>query len=191
MKRIALLLVAVVSFAAAHSQHIEFKWRGFYITGGYEYTTNLNKTFYEDKVAFNGFMLSGGFQFRKETGLGLGAAYLNDPSGAFSQLPIFIELRSHYLRSRLTPFTSIYVGYSIPLGASSGGRESIQINRGGVTSGANAGVRFAVNRKFGINAYVGYQELYMTRVNRKVDGKWAEGQPLLLHNLKVGVGLNF
>lgn len=191
MKRIALLLVAVVSFAAAHSQHIEFKWRGFYITGGYEYTTNLNKTFYEDKVAFNGFMVAGGFQFRKETGVGLGAAYLNDPSGAFSQLPIFVELRSHYLRSRLTPFTSIYVGYSIPLGASSGGRESIQINRGGVTSGANAGVRFAVNRKFGINAYVGYQELYMTRVNRKVDGKWAEGQPLLLHNLKVGVGLNF
>lgn len=191
MKRIVLLLVAIATLGAAQAQHIEFKWRGFYVAGGYEYTTNLNKTFYEDQVSFHGFNVAGGFQFRKESGIGLGAAYLRDASGAFSQMPVFLELRSHYLRSRLTPFTTIYVGYTIPLGSSSGGKESIQIKAGGVTSGANVGVRFAVSRKFGFNAYVGYQELYMSRVDRKENGKWAEGQPLLLHNLKVGVGVNF
>ena len=191
MKRFLLLLASVAVFGAAQAQHIEFKWRGFYVCGGYDHAMNLNKTPYEDQVAFNGFSVAAGFQFRKETGLGLGASYMHDATGAFSQLPIYVELRSHYLRSRLTPFTTIYVGYSIPLGSSSGGTESIQVKEGGITSGANVGVRFAFTRKFGVHAYVGYQELYMTKVNRKVNGRLAETQPLLLHNLKFGVGVNF
>ena len=191
MKRLLLLLAAVAVFATAQAQHIEFKWRGFYVAGGYDHAMNLNKTPYDDNVAFNGFTVAGGFQFRKETGLGIGASYMRDATGAFSQMPIFLELRSHYLRSRLTPFTTIYVGYSLPLGSSSGGSESVQIKAGGVTSGANVGVRYAVSRKFGIHAYVGYQELYMNKVNRKIGGRLAETQPLLLHNFKFGVGLNF
>lgn len=191
MKRILLLLAAVAVFGTAQAQHIEFKWRGFYVAGGYDHAMNLNKTPYEDHVAFNGFTVASGFQFRKETGLGLGVSYMHDATGAFSQMPIFLELRSHYLRSRLTPYTTIYVGYSLPLGSSSGGKESIQIKSGGVTSGANVGVRFAVSRTFGVHAYVGYQELYMTKVDRKVAGRLADTQPLLLHNLKFGVGLNF
>ena len=191
MKRLFLLLVAVAAFCAAQAQHIEFKWRGFYVAGGYDHAMNINTTPYEDNVVFNGFTVAGGFQFRKETGLGLGASYMRDATGAFSQMPIFLELRSHYLRSRLTPYTTIYVGYSLPLGSSSGGKESIQILSGGVTSGANLGVRFAVSRKFGIHAYVGYQELYMTKVQRKENGRISDTQPLLFHNLKFGVGLNF
>lgn len=191
MKRLLLLLATVAVFATAQAQHIEFKWRGFYLVGTYDHAMNLNKTPYDDQVTFNGFTVSGGFQFRKESGIGMGASFMRDATGAFSQLPIFVELRSHYLRSRITPFTSIYVGYSIPLGSSSGGAESVHIEEGGVTSGANVGVRFAVTRKFGVNAYVGYQELYMTKVNRKVAGRLADTQPLLLHNLKFGVGFNF
>jgi len=191
MKRLLLLLAAVAVFATAQAQHIEFKWRGFYVAGGYNHAMNLNKTPYDDQVAFNGFTVAGGFQFRRGTDVGIGASYMRDATGAFSQMPIFLELRSHYMPSRLTPFTTLYVGYSLPLGSSSGGSESVQIKAGGVTSGANVGVRYAFTRKFGIHAYVGYQELYMTKVNRKIAGRLAETQPLLLHNLKFGVGLNF
>ena len=191
MKKLLLLLATVAVFGTAQAQHIEFKWRGFYAVGGYDYAMNINQTPYDDHVAFHGATVAGGFQFRKETGVGIGASFMHDATGAFSQLPIFVELRSHYLRSRLTPYTTIYVGYSVPLGSSSGGAESVQIKAGGVTSGANVGVRFAVSRKFGVSAYVGYQELYMTKVARKEAGRLADMPPLLLHNLKFGVGLNF
>ena len=192
MKRIALLLVAmmVVGMVSAQ-QHIEFKWHGFYVVAGYDYATNLNNTSYNDKVAFSGVTAIGGFQIRKESGIGLGCSYMRDATGAFSQLPVFVELRSHYLRSRLTPYSAVYAGYSIPLGSSSGGDEAIQIASGGMTLGVNLGVRYAVTRKFGVNAYAGYQALHMNRVDRKIGGERANAEPLLLHNLKFGVGLNF
>lgn len=191
MKKIVLLLAAVAAVGVAQAQHIEFKWHGFYAVAGYDYAFNFNKTEFEDKATFNGITAVAGYQIRKESGLGMGFSFMHDATGAFSQLPIFIELRSHYMRSRLTPYTSLYVGYSIPLGSSSAGKDAVQITAGGVTSGANIGVRYAFSRKFGMSVYVGYQELYMTKVQRKISGKIAETQPILFHNIKVGVGFNF
>lgn len=195
MKKIILLLAAVVAMMAAQAQHVEFKWHGFYGIVGYDFTTNLNNPLLGDSVAvngkFNGFTAVAGFQMRKESGLGVGCSFMKDPTGAFSQLPIFVEVRSHFIRNRITPYTTVYVGYSIPLGSSSTGEESIQITKGGVTSGFNVGARFAVSRKFGINVFAGYQELYMTGVMLKRNGLKSDEEPILFHNIKAGVGFNF
>lgn len=191
MKKIILLLAAVVGLMAAQAQHVEFKWHRCYGVAGYDFTTNLNKTDWNDKATFNGFYAVGGWQIRKESGIGLGVEYLRDASGAFSQMPVFIEVRSHYLRNRVTPFSSAYVGYSIPLGSSSGGEDAIRIAKGGPTWGLSVGARYAFSRKIGINAFIGYQGIYMGSVERKIDGQLANNRPLLLQNFKVGVGFNF
>lgn len=191
MKKIILLLAAVVGLMAAQAQHVEFKWHRCYGVAGYDFTTNLNKTDWNDKATFNGFYAVGGWQIRKESGIGLGVEYLRDASGAFSQMPVFIEVRSHYLRNRVTPFSSAYVGYSIPLGSSSGGEDAIQIAKGGPTWGLSVGARYAFSRKIGINAFIGYQGIYMGSVERKKDGQLDNNRPLLLQNFKVGVGFNF
>ena len=191
MKKIILLLAAVATFAVAQAQHIEFKWRGYYVVAGYDFATNLNTTEYNDRAVFHGFSAVGGFQFRKESGLGIGCSYMLDPTGAFSQLPVFVELRSHYMRSRVSPFSSLYVGYSIPLGSSSTGDNAITISKGGVVSGISVGARYAISRHLAVNAFVGYQELYMGKVDRKTGGLLSDSEPLLFHNLKFGVGVNF
>ena len=132
MKKAFLLLAAVAVFFSAQAQqkHIETYWHGLYGVAGYDFSTNINKTKYEDKATFHGFYAVGGWQIRKESGIGLGAEFMKDPTGAFTQLPVFVELRSHYLRSQLTPFSTVYVGYSIPLGSTSGGDNAVKINEG-------------------------------------------------------------
>ena len=65
------------------------------------------------------------------------------------------------LRSQLTPFSTVYVGYSFPLGSTSGGENAIKINEGGVIWGLNAGVRYAFNRNLAVNAYVGYMGMHL------------------------------
>lgn len=195
MKKVILLLALVVTVIAAQAQHVEFKWHGFYGVAGYDFTTNLNNPLLGDSVAmhgdFHGFTAVAGFQVRKESGIGVGCSFMKDPSGAFSQLPIFVEVRSHYTRNRLTPFTSVYVGYSVPLGSSSTGENSILVTKGGVTSGFNIGARFAISRKIGLNVFAGYQELYMKSVLLKRNGLKNDEEPLLFHNVKVGAGVNF
>ena len=110
MKKALLLLAAVATLTAAQAQHIESFWHGLYGVAGYDFSTNINKTAFSDKATFHGFYAVGGWQIRKESGIGLGVEFLKDPSGAFTQLPVFIEVRSHYLRSRISPFTSVFVG---------------------------------------------------------------------------------
>ena len=134
MKKAFLLLAAVVTLMAAQAQerHIEPFWHGLYGVAGYDFSTNINTTAFSDKATFHNFYVVGGWQIRKESGIGLGVEFMKDPTGAFTQLPVFFEVRSHYLRSQLTPFTSLRVGYSIPLGSSSGGDNAIKIAKGGV-----------------------------------------------------------
>lgn len=192
-------------FVGLQAQHIEYKWHGIYVEADYAYMLNVNRINeddeflthmpnynpYPDKVNFNGFSAVCGFQFRKEVGVGLGFNYLNDPTGAFSQIPLFIELRSHYLPSRLSPYTVIQAGYSIPMKTTNGGSSAITVKEGGVSFALLAGGRFAVTRRFGINAFVGYHILMMNKVEHNFNGVCAERTSILLHNIKFGVGLNF
>ena len=191
MKKIVLFLAAVLGFMSMQAQHVEFKWHRMYYVAGYDFSTNINKTDYNDHATLHGFYAIGGWQIRKESGLGLGVEYLRDFTGAFSQLPVFIEVRSHYLRNQVTPYTSVYVGYTIPLGSSSGGDNAVSIAQGGPTWGFNVGARYAFSRKMGISLFLGYQGIYLERVERKVDGLLANARPQLFQNFKAGIGFNF
>ena len=193
MKKALLLLAAVAALVAAQAQpkHIEPYWHGLYGVAGYDFATNVNKTAFSDKATFHGFYAVGGWQIRKESGIGLGVEFMKDPTGAFTQLPVFVELRSHYLRSQLTPFSTVYVGYSIPLGSTSGVDNAVKINEGGVIWGVNVGARYAFNRNLSVDAYVGYMGMRLNKVGRWENGKLSIDRPLLLQNIKAGVSINY
>ena len=153
--------------------------------------------FDEDKATFHDFYAIYGWQIRKESGIGVGVEYKMDMSGGYSQLPVFIEVRSHYLRSQITPFTAAYVGYSFPLGMTGGTDKVTHILKGGPTWGLNVGARYAIPNtfgklsKYGISVFVGYQGLFMDKVQLIEDGKIENALRVLMQNVKFGVGFNF
>ena len=194
MKRtiLAALVLLCLGGTAAAQRHIEFRWRGIYFVGDGTYMMNLNRSAKESGMAdtVSGFMpsLSGGFQFRKEAAVGLGFAYLSDPNGAFTQLPIFVELRSHFTRNRLTPYTVLQVGYSLPVGASSKPPVT-KIDEGGLYLGIEAGGRFAINRTVAIGLHASYRFLQSNAVLRHD----ALNQPMLTETVvlhMIGGGLS-
>ncbi|MBR1549798.1 MAG: hypothetical protein IJ634_04090 [Bacteroidales bacterium] len=166
---IAAVTLLCLGGTAAAQHHIEFRWRGIYFVGDGSYVFNLNRSPNESGLAdtVSGFMpsFSGGFQFRKEAAVGLGFAYLADPTGAFSQLPLFVELRSHFTRDRLTPYAVLQAGYSLPVGASSE-PPITKIDEGGLYLGIEAGARFAINRSFALGMHASYRLLQSNQVIR-------------------------
>ena len=70
-------------------------------------------------------------------------------------------------------------------------QNAIKIKTGGAIWGVNVGARYAITRTFAVSAFVGYQGIFMGSVERKFEGILANNGPLLLHNLKAGVGFNF
>lgn len=191
MKKLFFLLASVCCFCVAEAQHLEFEWRGLYVVGGYSYSMNLSTQEGQNTASFHNFGASVGFQFRKEAGVGLGLDYMMDPTGAFTQMPIYLELRSHYLRSRLTPFSVLQLGYALPLGTSSTGDNAIHVKEGGLTFGLQAGARYAFTRNFGVSLFVGYQLVMLNQVEYNIDGGLALREPALLNNLKFGLAFNF
>lgn len=171
MKKIILAAVVLLCLGgtAVAQRHIEFRWRGIYFVGDGSYMMNFNRSANEsgraDTVAGFMPMLSGGFQFRKEAGVGLGFAYLADPTGAFTQLPVFVELRSHFMRSQLTPYVVLQAGYSLPVGASSEPPVT-KIDEGGLYLGIEAGGRYAINRSVALGLHVSYRMLQSNAVIR-------------------------
>ena len=139
MKKTLIVAVALLCLAgtAVAQRHIEFRWHGLYCVGDVSYAFNVNRSS-ETGIAdtVSGFIpsFSAGYQFRKEAAVGMGFSYLADPTGAFTQLPIFVELRSHFMRSQLTPYTVLQVGYTLPLGSSSE-PPSVKIEEGGLYLG--------------------------------------------------------
>lgn len=197
MKRIILFAVALLCLGstAVAQRHIEFRWRGIYFVGDGSYLFNMNRTPNESGVAdtVSGFMpaFSGGFQFRKEAAVGLGFAYMADPTGAFSQLPLFVELRSHFTRDRLTPYAVLQVGYTLPVGASSEPPVT-KIDEGGLYLGIEAGGRFAINRSFALGLHVGYKLLQSNQVIRyDMLNEPVFSETVVLHMLGGGLSLYF
>ena len=97
--------------------------------------------------------------------MGLGFSYLADSKGAFTQMPIFVELRSHFMRSQWTPYTVLQIGYSLPLGKSSE-PPSTKIEEGGLYFGLEAGARYAFSRSVAVGLHAGYKLLYSNKVQR-------------------------
>lgn len=215
MKRTLLILACIAAFSFAKAEgfslnspaptppHLEFKYYGFY--GVVEYTgmwygehekasymdPSGTMHYYVDQYMLNGFSAVAGFQLRKESGFGIGVSYLSDPEKSFSQIPVYLEFRSHYTRSRVAPFTTLLVGWSFPAGSRNYGVEYTKINEGGMTAGVSAGIRIAFTQKLGMNLYCGYQLIQFNSVERGFNQVASTKLPELYHNLKFGVGINF
>lgn len=210
MKRIVMIVVAllglgtvsahqddavgnVYSQAGPKPDHLEFRYYGFYGVVNFTYMTNLNQQhdLYTDKYSLMGLTAVAGFQWRKESAVGVGISYLMDGDGAFSQIPLFVELRSYYLRNQVSPYTAIQLGYSIPIASAKTGTDYTLLTKGGVVAGLEIGGRVAISRNFGLNVGVGYQLIQSRSVERGVGGEVATRLPELYHNLKVLVGFTF
>ena len=200
MKKIVIAIVAIVSLcgAAQAQRHIEFRWLGIYLVGDMAYGANLNRSVDEFALVgdtLSAFMptISGGFQFRKEAGVGLGFSYVADPTGAYTQLPLFVELRSHYTRAQLTPYTALQVGYTLPLGSSSAATPvSSTIEEGGLYVGIEVGARYAFTRSTAIAAHLTYRLLQSNKVSRSdLNGTPLLAEPVVLHVMGAGVSFYF
>lgn len=197
MKRIVIAAVALLCLCgtAAAQRHLEYKWRGFYATVDASYGMNLNRAVGDngiaDTVSMFGMGFSAGYQFRKEAAAGAGVMYLVDGTGAFSQMPVFFELRSHLMRSRLTPYTVLQAGYSLPVGASSEAPNVIKITSGGLYFGVSVGARYAIERTFAVGAHVDYRMLQSTEVTRNYTNGPQLADPVILHMLSGGLSLYF
>ena len=181
---VAVALLCLGGTAGAQ-RHVEFRWHGMYLLADCSYGFNVNKK--TDTVA--GYLLSvaGGFQFRKEASIGVGFSYLSDPGGAFSQLPLYVEFRSHFLRSRFTPYTVLQLGYSVPVGGESEPPVT-KVEKGGLYWGFDFGGRFAVSRSFAMGAHVGYRLFHSNEVTRsKPDNSPMLSDAVALHMVTAGV----
>lgn len=200
MKKIIFTVVAVVALCgvAQAQRHIEFRWHGVYVTGDMSYGMNLNRSLDDFDVVgdtLSCFMpsITAGYSFRKEAGVGLGFTYVADPTGAYTQLPLFVELRSHFLRNRLTPYAALQAGYTLPLGSASEALPvSSTIEEGGLYLGLEAGGRYAITRHFAVAGHVGYRFLQMNKVHRRdAEGVSLLAGPVVLHTLTAGVTFYF
>ncbi len=197
MKRL-LSILALLSLLtpALMAQYPHFREWGFYGTASYTMMTSF--TSYKighPPVTLNGVQLTGGFQIRRQTCVELGVAFLAHNRNTFTQVPITIGLRTHYLDRRITPFTELYVGYAIPLkktGPTTNEATTMKVNTMGVTAGLNIGARYTVTRRFCLNLYVGWN-LYMNNYYTIYDANKlpiAEGS-WLAHNFRFGLGAMF
>lgn len=182
--------------AAQAQRHIEFRWHGVYLTGDLTYGANINRAMEEGGVVgdtLSAIMptFTAGFQFRKEAAVGLGFSYVADPTGAYTQLPVFVELRSHYMRSRLTPYSVLQIGYTLPLGMSSTPNPvSNKIEEGGLYVGIEVGGRYAINRSTAVALHATYRLLQMNEVSRSdANGVLMMAPPVLMH--VIGGGATF
>lgn len=195
MKKTILVAVALLCLfgTAAAQRHIEHKWHGFYAVVDGAYMHNLNRApglnGETDTLGGAWMGLSAGFQFRKEASVGGGVAYVFDPQGAYTQLPVFVEIRSHLTRNRLTPYFVLQSGYALPVGA---GSTTVKITKGGLYFGAEFGGRFAVERDFAIGLHLGYKLLNSTELTRyEADGTFKRNDSMTLHVLNAGLSLYF
>ncbi|MDY5969966.1 MAG: outer membrane beta-barrel protein [Bacteroidales bacterium] len=194
--------------------HTEFKAYGFY--GIVDFTTFVNigdnakmsnlKT--GDKYTLMGVTTVAGYQFNHHSAAGLGFSYLNDKNGAFSQVPVFVEYRSHFTRNRIAPYAAAQIGWSFPLGTATSGNDWVKIKTGGISMGLEAGARFAITRKIGLNLFVGYHLLAPRAVERSganmsevyydpseqaesTLGLTAQSLGEIYGNIKFGIGICF
>ena len=193
---VTLLVALLLASAAVRAQgRVEFKWYGLYTVLDYSYAINLNNNVprigEDGQMSFSEITGVVGFQLRKETGIGLGFTCLLDPADGYTQMPMYVELRSHYLRSRMTPFTVLKLGYAMPLGESSVGNDAICINRGGVFMGAEIGGRYTISSSFAVNFHVGYQMILMSEVEYYHNNMLAQREPVQFHVVHAGAGINF
>lgn len=140
------LLVASVSMATAaqsRSSHAHPRgYRGFADVG---YTIGLEGG---DKVEFS---TSHGFQICPYFFMGAGAAINYHFDGDLFEIPLFLDLRSDFLKSKVTPFVDFKAGYTL-------------YDANGFYMNPSLGLRIAIGRHAGLNICVGY-EMQKLKIN--------------------------
>lgn len=207
MKKLLLLIAAVATLSVATAQgdgkqHREFRSYGIYGTVDGTFMMNIAPQHdaceltdfkgYNDAYMLVGLTASAGWQWRNASAVGMGFSFLYDLDGSFSQIPLFLEFRSHLTHTRFSPYTAVQAGYSVPLKSSNAALDYKKITKGGMTFGLEVGGRIAFTRHFGMHLGVGYQ-MINCEVERGdiVDGRPATRLPELYHNLKANIGFNF
>lgn len=191
MKKIAIFAALLCIVGTAVCQHDTFREYGFYGTASYNFSTNLNRSDYQ--TVLNGLTVTGGFQIRPKTCIELGVGFLADSKGVFTQVPLTVGLRTHYLDRWITPFTDLYAGYALPLKKMGTVNDlRMKVDQGGVTVGVNIGARISMSRKLAINAYVGWHffmnnDLHVYNIDNFPVARDAWGA----HCLKIGLGAMF
>ncbi len=192
MKKILILTALLCTVGTVLCQRASFREYGFYGTASYNFSTNLNR---KDYVSlFNGITVTGGFQIRPKTCIEIGVGFLADKNGTFTQVPITLGLRTHYLNNWITPFTDLYAGYSLPLKTTGTTPEGLRmkVDQGGVTVGVNVGARISMSRKWAINAYVGWHFFMVNDLNvYNADNFPVAKDAWGAHCLKIGLGAMF
>lgn len=194
-RKIVCIAVALLCFSSTvvAQRHASFRWRGFYSAIGGAYAFNVNRNADINGVAdtMAGFELeiSCGYQFSRAAGVGVGINYIHDINGIYNMLPTYVELRSHILRTELTPYTVVQVGYNIPLGVAT---ERVKVEEGGLYFATTLGIRYSFNKNIALGLHGGYQLLNLHNVSRKD----SEGTPILadvtsLHIVNAGLTLYF
>lgn len=192
MKKITILVAFFCIVATAFCQRATFREYGFYGTASYNFSTNLNRKDYQSLL--NGITLTGGFQIRPKTCIELGVGFLADSKGVFTQVPITVGLRTHYLNNWITPFTDLYAGYSLPLktlGSDADGHR-MKVGQGGVTVGVNVGARISMSHKWAINAYVGWHFFMVNDLEVYTADNFPIAKDVFgAQCLKIGLGVMF
>lgn len=191
MKKIAIFATLLCIVGTAVCQHDTFREYGFYGTASYNFSTNLNRSDYQ--TVLNGLTVTGGFQIRPKTCIELGVGFLADSKGVFTQVPITVGLRTHYLDRWITPFTDLYAGYALPLKKMGTVNDlRMKVDRGGVTVGVNIGARISMSRKWAINAYVGWHFFMINDMHvYNLDNFPVARDVWGAHCLKIGLGAMF
>ena len=86
-----------------------------------------------------------GVQFNPYLYVGMGAALNYYAGGEEIGIPIFANVRSHFIKSNISPFLDLRVGYS-PL-----------VDAKGLYLSPSLGCRFGLSKRVGLNVSVGYE----------------------------------
>lgn len=137
----------------------------------------------------------GGYRWSLYSSIGLGLGLYRESENLHSHIPVFIELRNYFTRNRLSPFSTINIGYSIPNGrVSNVGQMQTGVVRGGALVGFSLGIRYLFTKRNGISLFVGYtgkQETIEEHIELNIKEKVSREVPNFLHQLKFGLGINF
>ena len=155
----------------------------------------------EESTSLMGLDIIGGYRLSYYTSVAVGVGYYNHSNKAdslnnlHSNIPIFFELRNHYSKNRISPYTTVNVGYAIKNGrASIPSKPQSGVIKGGPLVGVSVGVRYLITNTVGINlfaGYVGHKENIEEHYFENIETPSTLERPNFLHQLKFGVGVTF
>ena len=168
---------------------------GTYIFAGREEGENVQEG-EEVSTSLVGVDFIAGYRLSNFTSVAVGVGYYTTSDNLHSNVPVFFELRNHYTQNRLSPFTTVNLGYAIRSGRTSvPSKPQSGIIEGGPLVGVNVGIRYLFTNSTGVNLFAGYVG-HKSTIERHYLGISENGpssikEPNWLHQIKFGIGVTF